>query len=65
MMAVRMFLNYFAVEIVFGVKDHYGKNADEAIREISHVLRHGMLGNGHSLTPQSGSGGDGRVKGEE
>ncbi|MGZ5477904.1 MAG: TetR/AcrR family transcriptional regulator, partial [Thermoanaerobaculia bacterium] len=51
MLAVRMFLNYFGVEIVFGVKDHFGKSSDEAVREISHILRHGMLRSGKPLPP--------------
>ncbi len=45
MLATRIFLNYFSVEILFGVHDHFGKGTDAVIREISDVLRHGMLGN--------------------
>lgn len=43
MLATRIFMNYFTIEILFGVKDHFGKGTDEAIREISRILRHGML----------------------
>jgi AcrR family transcriptional regulator len=43
MLAFRTFLNHFAVELVFGVPDHYGKDANASIREISGILRHGML----------------------
>ncbi len=43
MLASRVFLNYFAVEILFGVRNHFGKNSEEALREIADVLRHGML----------------------
>ncbi len=43
MLATRLFLNYFAVEILFGVRNHFGKNSEEALREIADVLRHGML----------------------
>jgi TetR/AcrR family transcriptional regulator, acrAB operon repressor len=43
MLATRIFYNYFSIEILFGVKDHFGKGTDEAIREISRILRHGML----------------------
>jgi len=43
MLATRIFLNYFAVEILFGVKDHFGKTSEEALGEIADVLRHGML----------------------
>ncbi len=46
MLATRIFLNYFSIEILFGVKDHFGKGTDEAVREISRILRHGMLRNG-------------------
>jgi AcrR family transcriptional regulator len=43
MLATRIFYNYFTVEILFGVKDHFGKGTDEAVREISRILRNGML----------------------
>lgn len=43
MMASRFFLNYFAVEILFGVPDHFGKSTEDVVSEISEILRHGML----------------------
>ncbi len=43
MLATRIFYNYFSIEILFGVKDHFGKETDEVVREISGILRHGML----------------------
>src|SRR5258706_14792502 len=43
MLATRIFFNYFSIEIIFGVKDHFGKSTDETIGEISRILRHGML----------------------
>jgi AcrR family transcriptional regulator len=43
MLATRIFFNYFSIEIIFGVKDHFGKSTDEVIAEISTILRHGML----------------------
>lgn len=43
MLATRVFYNYFSIEILFGVKDHFGKGTDEVISEISRILRHGML----------------------
>jgi AcrR family transcriptional regulator len=43
MLASRFFLNYFAVEILFGVPNHFGKKTDEVIAEIADILRHGML----------------------
>ncbi len=43
MLATRIFYNYFSIEIIFGVKDHFGKHTDEVVAEISQILRHGML----------------------
>lgn len=43
MLSTRIFYNYFTVEILFGVKDHFGKETDAAVVEISRILRHGML----------------------
>jgi AcrR family transcriptional regulator len=43
MLATRIFYNYFSVEVLFGVKDHFGKDTEEVVREISRILRHGML----------------------
>ncbi|MFP5245339.1 MAG: TetR/AcrR family transcriptional regulator [Thermoanaerobaculia bacterium] len=43
MLATRIFYNYFTVEILFGVKDHFGKETDAAVKEISRILCHGML----------------------
>lgn len=44
MLASRIFLQYFAVEILFGVPDQLGKNTPTAMHEISNILRHGFLG---------------------
>ncbi len=43
MLATRIFYNYFTVEILFGVKDHFGKETDAVVHEIARILRHGML----------------------
>lgn len=43
MLASRIFLNYFAVEILFGVENHFGMDSDHALKEISDILLHGML----------------------
>jgi AcrR family transcriptional regulator len=43
MLAGRFFLNYFAVEILFGVPNHFGKNTDEVVAEIADILRHGIV----------------------
>lgn len=42
-LASRIFLHYFAVEILFGVPDQFGKPSDVVMKEISEILRHGML----------------------
>ncbi len=52
MLATRLFLNYFAVEILFGVRNHFGKNSEEAMREIAEVLRHGMLKDASAPEPR-------------
>lgn len=51
MLATRIFFNYFAVEILFGVKDHFGKSTDDVIGEIARILRHGMLRDGQPPAP--------------
>ena len=51
MLATRIFYNYFTIEILFGVKDHFGKGTDEAVIEISRILRHGMLRDGRQSEP--------------
>ncbi len=43
MLASRFFLHYFAVEILFGVPNQFGKDSRLAIREVAEILRHGML----------------------
>lgn len=50
LLATRVFFNYYSVEIVFGVKDHFGRKSDEALDEITSILRRGMLRNGASAT---------------
>lgn len=46
MLVARVYLNYFAVEILFGVKDHFGKGPEESLQEIADMLRFGILGVG-------------------
>jgi AcrR family transcriptional regulator len=43
MLATRIFYNYFSIEILFGVKDHFGKETDQVVAEIAKILRNGML----------------------
>jgi AcrR family transcriptional regulator len=43
MLASRVFLQYYAVEILFGVPEQFGKDSDRVVGEIAEILRHGML----------------------
>jgi AcrR family transcriptional regulator len=43
MLASRFFINFFAVEILFGVPNHFGKDTEAVVKEIATILRHGML----------------------
>jgi AcrR family transcriptional regulator len=56
MLATRFYMNYFAVEILFGVPNHFGKDTDAALHEIADVLRYGMVAaepgaNRYDVTP--------------
>jgi AcrR family transcriptional regulator len=46
MLASRIFLQYYAVELLFRVPDQFGKPSKAAIRDISEILRRGMLRDG-------------------
>ena len=43
MVASRFLLNYFAVELVFGVPHHFGQDDERVLREIADILKFGML----------------------
>ena len=43
MLAGRTFLQYFAVEVLFGVPEQFGKSSKSTTREISEILRFGLL----------------------
>ena len=43
MLASRFFLHYFAVELVFGVPNHFGKETDVVLREAVDILQSGMM----------------------
>lgn len=43
LLSMRIFFYYFIVELLFGVPDHYGMSADQAVAVISDILQHGML----------------------
>ena len=53
MLASRIFLQYFAVEVLFGVPDQFGKDSSVVLKEISEILRRGMLQ--HGIGTESGS----------
>lgn len=43
MLASRVFLQYFAVEILFGVPGQLGMDTPRALSQVTHMLCHGML----------------------
>lgn len=43
LLAFRTFQQYFTIESVFGVPEHFGKGSEEIVRELADILRHGML----------------------
>lgn len=42
LLTARLFFNYFSTEILFGVTEPFGKNANEAVKEIADVIRNGI-----------------------
>lgn len=51
MLATRFFMNYFAVEVLFGVPDHFGKDSKEMVAIIADILRHGLAADRPSGAP--------------
>ncbi len=43
MLSTRLLFYYYAVELVFGVPNQFGRDTDTALREITSILRHGMM----------------------
>jgi AcrR family transcriptional regulator len=43
LLATRIFFNYFTIEILFRVPEPFGKKSNEVVREISEILRNGMV----------------------
>ena len=39
----RLFFSYFTIEILFGVKEPFGKDSTEAVREIADILKNGFM----------------------
>jgi AcrR family transcriptional regulator len=42
-LTTRLFFNYFAIEIIFGVHEPFEKSSVEVVQEIADILRHGMV----------------------
>ena len=40
--ATRLFLNYFQIEILFGIPEPFGRDSAQVVREIADILRHGI-----------------------
>ena len=43
MIASRLLLHYFSIELVFGVPNHFGATTETALKQIADILSHGML----------------------
>ncbi len=43
MLTTRFLLHYYTVEILFGVPNHFGQDADAALRDIAAILSDGMI----------------------
>jgi hypothetical protein len=53
MIASRLLLHYFSVELVFGVPNHFGVDTDTVLGQISDILSHGMLRGGATVARTS------------
>lgn len=42
LLTARLFFNYFSLEILFGVKEPFGKDTTEVVKEIADILRNGF-----------------------
>jgi TetR/AcrR family transcriptional regulator, acrAB operon repressor len=43
MMASRFFIQYYGVELLFGVPNHFGVDDETALKQIVDILKHGMF----------------------
>ena len=43
LMTWRLFFNYFTIEILFNVPEPFGKPAPQVIKELSEIVRNGIL----------------------
>jgi hypothetical protein len=55
MLACRVFLQYFAVEILFGVTGQFGLDTATSIAETADILRYGMLRSAETVALKVGS----------
>ncbi len=46
MLVSRFFLHYWAVEMLFGVPNQFGRETEVVVREVADILRHGILREG-------------------
>jgi AcrR family transcriptional regulator len=42
LLTARLFFNYFSLEILFGVPEPFGKDANEVVKEIADIIRNGV-----------------------
>jgi AcrR family transcriptional regulator len=42
LLTARMFFNYFSLEILFGVAEPFGKNANDVVKELADLIRNGV-----------------------
>lgn len=42
LLTTRIFFNYFSMEILFGVKEPFGKETPEVVKEIADIVRNGI-----------------------
>lgn len=61
MLASRFFLHYFAVELLFGVPNQFGKETPVVLKEVADILRRGLLGSGEAR--DAGAAGPPRLAG--
>ncbi|MGZ8866693.1 MAG: TetR/AcrR family transcriptional regulator [Thermoanaerobaculia bacterium] len=43
MLTQRLFFSYFTIEVLFGVKEPFGKDSTEVVKEIADILRNGFM----------------------
>ena len=51
MLVSRFFLHYWAVEMLFGVPNQFGRESELVVREVADILRHGIVKAGATAAP--------------